>query len=691
MVISWHHQGQRPLTNDDYADTGRMYIVMTMPAGPLGGVAGAERLLFTRGPRLGWTFRDRRQLIARYDEPKPDPQAIATRLAARRAKAQRAWSFAVKWVARPLLPLALVLYALGVLTGDATHHRQGGNLTALSITLAAVGLAWPAWCLVRLLYAQNWDPVRVHQAAVSGWHHRAQEHEQAELARIDGVPEWASAGSPGLRTDIYSGTLGGWQSLLAVHGASILAAQPLLVADFSGHLASRELTALARRHRVQGAIHMLPAGLSASGLLAGLTPAQFANALAEAIHAGSPGAATRADRAVDVRVLGHITSALGGNLTPARLAAAVQAALGQPVPNGLLSMNEAELIGADLFRDAYRAQVGPSLVRLDAYLADLARYTGPGAPQQARPCWYTCLALEPGGRSASAELLTALTVQWLTVQVAQSTATSPAVIVAGADEITRSHVEALVDACDRRGVPLTLLFRHLRDDATTIIGGAATTAFMRMGNHQEAEQAASFIGRQHTFTVSGWTATRGGEHSTSRTTGYSHGASQSRGYSSNRGWSGDGLAPWDRTASGGHTRSQDRGQSEEWSESDATSDGENWSTAQSVQRVYEFAVEPTVLQSLPGNALLLPPRGSGRGDMLAVECDPQIIMLPGAAVELAAAERASAVQPAAGQGDWPALAPPTQGPDWPHWQGPPAGNAPAGQPQPGPYWRRPRE
>ena len=148
------------------------------------------------------------------------------------------------------------------------------------------------------------------------------------------------------------------------------------------------------------------------------------------------------------------------------------------------------------------------------------------------------------------------------------------------------------------------------------------------------------------------------------------GASQSRGYSSNRGWSDDGLAPWDRTASGGHTRSRDRGQSEEWSESDATSDGENWSTAQSVQRVYEFAVEPTVLQGLPGNALLLPPRGSASSDVLAVECDPQIIMLPGAAADLAAAEGASAVRPAAGQDDWPALTPPTQGPAWQHWQGP---------------------
>ena len=92
-------------------------------------------------------------------------------------------------------------------------------------------------------------------------------------------------------------------------------------------------------------------------------------------------------------------------------------------------------------------------------------------------------------------------------------------------------------------MPLTLLFRHLRDDATALIGGAAATAFMRLGNHHEAEQAASFIGRHHKFTVSGWTATQGGEHSTASTSGYSHGTSQSRGTASTSGWSGDGI--WD--------------------------------------------------------------------------------------------------------------------------------------------------
>jgi transposase len=156
-------------------------------------------------------------------------------------------------------------------------------------------------------------------------------------------------------------------------------------------------------------------------------------------------------------------------------------------------------------------------------------------------------------------------------------------------------------------VPLTLLFRHLRDDAAAMIGDAAATAFMRLGNHHEAEQAATFIGRQHTFTVSGWTVTHGGEHGTSRTAGYSRGTSQTRG------WSGDGL--FATSALGAQSRSRDHGRNQEWSQSGSESDGESWSDARNTQRVYEYAVEPAVLQNLPGNALLLPAHGTGHRDV----------------------------------------------------------------------------
>jgi hypothetical protein len=548
---------------------------MTMqPASPQDGITGAEHLLFTPGPRLGWAFRDRRRLISRYAEPQPDPQAAVGLVAARHARAQRAWRFSLRWVARLLLPLAVALYALGALAREVTHRAHAGPLAVLPVTLAAVGVAWPACCLVRLVLTRAGGPGRAHQAALREWRKRADKHERAELGRLDAVSEWTSASSFARRTDVYGGTLGGWQSLLAVHGASVLAERPLLVADFSGQLASDRLTALARRHGVQGAVYLLPGALSAAGVLTGLAASQLANAIAEAIHDGTSGGTARADRAVDVRVIMRLATTLGGGLTLARLAAAVRAALGQPVSRSELALGEWELIGGDLFGDAYRAQIGPSLVRLDAFLSDLARHVDAGTPQPARPAWYTCLALEPGERGAAAELLATLTVQWLTIQVTRSTATAPAVIIAGADEITRDHLEALAGACERRGVPLTLLFRHLRDDATALIGGAAATAFMRLGDHHEAAQAASFIGRHHSFTISGWTATYGGEHSTTRTRGY------------------------------------------------------------------EYAVEPAVLQNLPGNALLLSARGTAGPGLLAVECDPRIITLPGAAASLGARDTA---------------------------------------------------
>lgn len=113
-------------------------------------------------------------------------------------------------------------------------------------------------------------------------------------------------------------------------------------------------------------------------------------------------------------------------------------------------------------------------------------------------------------------MLAALAIQWLTVQVSASSSSAPAVIIAGAEEITRPHLERLSDACERRRVPLTVLYRHLREDSLHLLGGG-TAAFMRLGHHAEAEQAASYIGCQHKFVLSQRTATTGGNQTLTRT------------------------------------------------------------------------------------------------------------------------------------------------------------------------------
>lgn len=129
-------------------------------------------------------------------------------------------------------------------------------------------------------------------------------------------------------------------------------------------------------------------------------------------------------------------------------------------------------MASHLLGDAYRAQIGPAWSAWTRSCPTSPATPGPGTPQPASPAWPTYLGLESGGRSTGAELLAALTVQALTVRATQSTATTPAAIIAGPAEVARGHLEAPAGACERRGVPLTLLFRHLRDDATALIGGA---------------------------------------------------------------------------------------------------------------------------------------------------------------------------------------------------------------------------
>jgi len=453
-----------------------------------------HELLFTPGPRLGWVFRDRRELAAAYPEPEPDARVIQARADERIAAAELAWQRTWKWIGKPSIGLALLLLALA---GCSRAVSGSFSLGLTVVTIAATcgpGLAWTGWQWLRRDQARDVTPQQEYQQAVADWDQRAAGHEAAELARLAIQPEWDSATIPARRTDVFGGTLAGWQALLTVHGASLLASGPLLAIDLTGQHAAVMLTAAVKRMGIAAISYELPQDLGRCGMLSELSPAQLAAAVAEALHASVP-AGARTDRAVDTRVLQQLASILnGGVVTPQRLAAAIRAALGQAVPGGMLSAGEQELLTTDLFPPGYREGIGATLVRLDAVMAELAAYASDGWPAQ--PAHYTCLTLGGGPRTAAGEVLTALVAQWLTVQVSGAARDAPAVIIAGADEINRLQLERLADACEMRGVPITLLFRHLREGAAGMLGGG-TTAFMRLGNHTEAEQAAAYLGPRH--------------------------------------------------------------------------------------------------------------------------------------------------------------------------------------------------
>jgi hypothetical protein len=94
------------------------------------------------------------------------------------------------------------------------------------------------------------------------------------------------------------------------------------------------------------------------------------------------------------------------------------------------------------------------------------------------------------------------------------------------------------------------------------------------------------------------------------------------------------------------------------------SDGTSWNDATSYQRVYEFAVEPAVLQHLPDNALLLATRGAAGPGLQAVECHPGIITM--ASVSTMPLPTTAPWHPPAGAHPGPAqISAPPERPQWP--------------------------
>jgi len=640
------------------------------PADALGRRAG----LFTPGPRLGWVFRDRRQLAAPFPEPAPDREAMRA-AAERRAQADHdSYRKFRKFLG---LPSGLLLIVLLLADGCQANLNGTGppvlqDVIALVICVPGIAITFLRWQRARQSAAQVARVGDDHERALTAWRERDAAWQRAELEGLAGADEWGSAIPPAgsLRVDVFGGSLRGWQALLTTHGTSLLAAQPLLVVDLTGEMICGELIGTAQAAGVPAVAWQLPSELAASGLLSGLSGPQFADAFAEAVYAGEPGGA-RAERAVDTRVLEQLHGALGGDVTLARLAAAARAALGHEDRAGVLSPAEREALAGELFAPDYRRQIEPNLVRIEAFLAGLARGAEPGdaPPAALRPAYLTCLAVEPGARSARGEVLAALAIQWLTVQVTGSDDPAPAVVVADADEISRAHLERLASACERRGVPLTLLFRHLRDSGLSLLGGGAT-AFMRLGNHAEADQAASYIGRQHRFVLSQLTANLGGSqtHAVTETEGHTVTDIIHVGWST--GWRASGGEP-DRGRSRGRTVSRT------WSTALSWAEGSNWSNAATSQRVHEYAVEPAVLQHLPDYAVLLVTRGPAGPVLQSVECDPAIVTLPRvSAAPLPDPARRLSGDAAPAPSIAPGTAPVSAG-----WPGRPAGPGP---PPPGP-------
>ncbi|TDD23770.1 hypothetical protein E1287_38720, partial [Actinomadura sp. KC06] len=633
-----------------------------MRGGPVdhGGPRTRVGRLFTPEPRLGWVFRDRWWFLRPFPEAPPRERPLPEYLARRVAETER---LARRHRSRTL-PLSLgAAGILALIAGLGAAAFTIPSTVPLGTLVLAAMAASPGLVLTSWSVRQRQDAREAHELArrqhatgyqdqARQWQARRQAHESAERARLDGLPEWGAARRPAHRLDVFGGTLWAWEALLTTYGTSTLAVQPLLVLDLSREVVSRELAELSQEAGMAVDVQLLPSRQSSSSLLTDMSPQDLVDAIVESMHGGTPDAA-RAERSMDDRILAKICAALGDDVTLGRLAAALRALMGEPDDGDVLTRDERRHIASELFTVEYRRQAHANLSRIESYVHPLENL---GAePAKAGAGYLTCIALDSQARNVRSELLTDLIVQWVTHRITASRDSTPALVVAGADELARRHLERLSDACERRGVPLTLLFRRLRETSAEMIGGGAV-AFMRLGNHEDAARAADFIGRDHRFVLSQITKNIGGNEShtstgtegeadsetlsTSRTTGTSRnwGTSRSSG-TSHSGGEMFGMFP-ERSASyqrgsnrGGSTSTSDTegtatSTSRNWSAAYAYAQGTNWSDADTTQRVYEYAVEPVTLQHLPDHALLLVESAPGGGRTLtAVECDPSIITL----------------------------------------------------------------
>ncbi|WP_329412052.1 hypothetical protein OG802_19000 [Streptomyces sp. NBC_00704] len=600
--------------------------------------------LFDAGQRLGWVYRDPESLRRPFAEPEPQREQVAVgyenRATAARLDHEDRRGSAVKIGGG----VAAVCFLLSYFAGPVMAVL---GVVAIVVALARMGLA-----------AQRLDSaagdLTAHQGALEErfrsswqlWHQRRQHHDSGQEQWVRGLDAWGAlpVGPDTRRLDVFGGSQRGREGFLTVFGASTLPERPVIVVDLTQALVCRELSVLAEDAGVPVDVQLLPSRMAESSVVEGLAPHELVHALVEAVHGDDPEAG-RAERAVDTRILTQLCGALGEDVSVARLSAGLRVLMGETDDTKRLSRDERNRIADDLLTDKNKDQVRDSLFRLVSFMHPLEAL---GAAREGRgPGYLTCFALDIGAGSASTELLADLAVQSVMRRLSSFRESAPCVLVAlGEQGPQRRHLERLAQVCEHRGAQLVLLHPHLRDAAEQMIGGG-TVAFMKLGNHQEANVAADFIGREHSFVLHSLTDTagrtvntsvaraigssvsRGTTHSESVTRGHNWGRSGSTGYQG-----GDSPFSSSSSTNSGGSYSETTGTSTSVTHSTnestthTTGDSDSTSLATGRQRVYEYVLEPTQLQALAEFSLLVVERRAGGGVLVhPADCNPNIVFL----------------------------------------------------------------
>ncbi|MDI5963953.1 hypothetical protein [Streptantibioticus silvisoli] len=598
------------------------------------GGGGPWRALFVSGERLGWVFSDRNRFLRPFEEPEP-PEGDAS---------QDRTSYEVNARAKLLARLLRIRHVvlLGSVAGlpwmvwRTVHSVSSLKLPVLFLSAVIFGVAAGlVWCLSVVAHLAavrsygSWrrkrhrDLLRVRRAQ---WSQRRAVFEVAERRRVALLEEWQQvAVAPGwARIDVVGGSSWGWEAFVTVFGSSALTDRgAVTVLDLSGEMVVREFARGAEAAGTSVDVQILPMDMAVSDLIVGLNAGVLANLFVESLYGGLQDA-DRGERMMDTRLLTAVCEALEpGGLSMPRIAAGLRVLLGEPAREGELGDAERRLVMDELFSEDYRMRSSESLRRIEAFAHQLGEL---GSRSSARPhAELRCVVMSTEWRSSGGEFLADLIVAWAARQVLGGMVAT--LVVAGADDLAVRHVERLSDMCERRGVRLVVMFRHLREPVARLLG-AGPVGFMRLGNHEEAARAADFIGREHRFEVSQLAHTFGGNetHSFGISDGASLGESVTTGKGSSEGGGGPGfLGSGSRTWSTSDSYTWNI--SRNWGRSVNEAAGTSWSDTSTRQRVFEHTVEPRTLQQLPDYAMVLVDHSDGHTRVGPVEINPEIALL----------------------------------------------------------------
>jgi hypothetical protein len=642
---------------------------------------------------LGW------QYATPHQDPGPPPRpAVTEERQAEPHQVAGGWLAAQrreeKLIARPLkLTATAAAVTACFLTACAAAGLvpDGIAVPAVAVCLAAAVLSgYPVWRGERALRARagaellRAERLRADRdrrlAEERASHGRRLRQWQAQRSAFAGQHRWYAVPVPdGIdRVDVAGGTLAGWSALVTMAAAYRLATGgEATVVDLTGGTVAADLAGLcAAAGGTPPAVWVLPYDLPRLDLASSLAPGSLADVLALSVSAAERQPGSARDLAVDTAILQRVIEVLDdtGPVLVRRIAAALRALaqVGDPradLAAGLLTEREAGALGTLFGQGATDRVVLERALGMEAQLRTLASAgTEPARLPRGR---LRVIAVDRRASPQSAAILGSFAVTALTQLIGRMPAgPGPAswqhpLFLLGAERLRDDVLDRFTDACEAAKSGLVLGYRSMPPHVRQRIGrGNAVTAFMRLGNAEDAKAASEQLGTAYRFVLSQLTETVG--ESVTDTFGGSYtstvgdSASDSVSTSSNEsrsagtgraGPAGGGVLP----LRGGGSRSAQAGTSwgtaqsvsltsgistsTAWGVSTSRAAGDSESLARSLQRSRELVVEPSELQRLPVTAMIVSYGAGTERRVLLADANPAIGALPAATLAPLAAPR----------------------------------------------------